>query len=85
MYQVRDDEPQYAFLQDTENKEKNVHGSFIELVEKTSSLHGKSLNINNNSAIGDNENRYKQHGFHFTADNCIACHAAYRIEISDKD
>jgi len=75
MFQVRDDEPQYAFLQDTENKEKNVHGSFIELVEKTSALHGKSLNINNNSAIGDNANRYKQHGFHFTADNCIACHA----------
>ena len=75
MFQVRNDEPQYAFLQDTENKEKNVHGSFIELVEKSSALHGKSLNINNDSAIGENPNRYKQHGFHFTADNCIACHA----------
>jgi len=75
MFQVRDDEPQYAFLQDADNKQKNVHGDFIELVEKTSALHDKSLNINNDTAIGANPNRYKQHGFHFTADNCIACHA----------
>ncbi|HVL01295.1 MAG TPA: DmsC/YnfH family molybdoenzyme membrane anchor subunit, partial [Dongiaceae bacterium] len=31
--------------------------------------------INENPAVGENPNRYKQHGFHFTADNCIGCHA----------
>lgn len=75
MFQVRSDEPKYAFLTDKENKDKNVHGKFIELVEKTSPLYGQSLNINGDAGIGDNPNRYKQHGFHFTADNCIACHA----------
>lgn len=75
MFQVRNDEPKYAFLADPEAQEKNVHGKFIELVEKSSVLHGQSLNINNDSGVGENLNRYKQHGFHFTADNCIACHA----------
>ena len=75
MFPVREDEPKYAFLTDKESREKNTHGKFIELVEKNSSLYGKSLNINGDSAVGDNPNRYKQHGFHFTADNCIACHA----------
>ena len=75
MFQVRDDEPKYAFLSDPDVREKNVHGKFIELVEKSSTLHGQSLYINNDAGVGDNPNRYKQHGFHFTADNCIACHA----------
>ncbi|MCF6256013.1 MAG: dimethyl sulfoxide reductase anchor subunit [Gammaproteobacteria bacterium] len=75
MFPVREDEPKYAFLTDKESREKNIHGKFIELVEKNSPLYGKSLNINGDSAVGDNPNRYKQHGFHFTADNCIACHA----------
>jgi len=38
-------------------------------------LAGQSLNINGDSSVGDNPNRYKQHGFYFNADNCIACHA----------
>jgi len=75
MFPVREDEPKYAFLADKESQEKNIHGKFIELVEKSSSLYGQSLNINGDSAVSDNPNRYKQHGFHFTADNCIACHA----------
>lgn len=75
MFPVRDDEPKYAFLADPETRDKNAHGKFIELVDKASALHGQSLNINNDSSVGDNPNRYKQHGFHFTADNCIACHA----------
>ena len=75
MFEVRDDEPKYAFLSDPDVREKNAHGKFIELVEKSSALHGQSLYINNDAGIGDNPNRYKQHGFHFTADNCIACHA----------
>jgi DMSO reductase iron-sulfur subunit len=36
---------------------------------------GQSLFINGNPSVGDNPNRNKQHGFHFTADNCIGCHA----------
>jgi DMSO reductase iron-sulfur subunit len=36
---------------------------------------GRSLEINGNPTVGDNPNRNKQHGFHFTADNCIGCHA----------
>lgn len=75
MFPVREDEPKYAFLADPETREKNAHGKFIELVEKSSSLRDRSLNINGDSSVGDNPNRYKQHGFHFTADNCIACHA----------
>jgi len=34
-----------------------------------------SLNINGVSEVGFNPNRNKQHAFHFTADNCIGCHA----------
>lgn len=75
MFQVREDEPKYAFLADEGNRKKNAHDKFIELVQKSSPLHGQSLNINNDAGIGENPNRYKQHGFHFTADNCIACHA----------
>jgi DMSO reductase iron-sulfur subunit len=75
MFPVRKDEPKYAFLADEGNREKNAHEKFIELVQKASPLHGQSLNINNDTGIGENPNRYKQHGFHFTADNCIACHA----------
>jgi len=38
-------------------------------------LRCKSLNINGDEAIGENPDRYKQHGFYFNADNCIGCHA----------
>jgi len=75
MYQVRNDEPHYAFLNDETIKETNCYGKAIETVDDSSELHGKSLNINLDSDIGENPNRYKQHGFHFTADNCIGCHA----------
>ena len=75
MFQLCEDEPKYAFLRDEQAKERNQHGKFIELVEKTNTERGHSLNINGDSGVGENPNRYKQHGFHFTADNCIACHA----------
>ncbi len=75
MYPVRDDEPKYAFLNDPESRERSQWGRFIELVEKTSSLYGQPLRINGEEVKSDNPNRYKQHGFHFTADNCIGCHA----------
>jgi DMSO reductase iron-sulfur subunit len=75
MFQVRKDEPKYAFLQDKNSKEKNRYGKPIELTIDGDALRDQSLNINNDNEIGDNPNRYKQHGFYFTADNCIACHA----------
>jgi len=75
MFQVRNDEPQYAFLEDDTVKDTNCYGKPIQTVAEDSELAGKSLNINLDAGIGDNPNRYKQHGFHFTADNCIGCHA----------
>ncbi len=68
-------EQDYAFVPDVESPETNRYGQPIETVPEGSELREKSLNINGDSAIGDNPNRYKQHGFYFTADNCIACHA----------
>ena len=60
----------------------NVYDQPIDLIElvQTSDEHdisseGQSLFINGNPAVGDNPNRNKQHGFYFTADNCIGCHA----------
>ena len=75
MFQLRNDEPQYAFLKDETHNEKNVYGKSIQTIDESSELYAKSLNVNNDDAIGENPNRYKQHGFHFTADNCIGCHA----------
>ncbi len=75
MFEVRKDEPEYAFIPDVETSQKNRYGKDIELAAEGSELAGQSLNINGDSAVGENPNRYKQHGFHFTADNCIGCHA----------
>jgi len=75
MFEVRDDEPGYAFIPVVESLDKNQWGKTIKLVEDSDPLAGKSLNINGDDAVSQNPNRYKQHGFHFTADNCIGCHA----------
>ncbi len=75
MYKVRDNEPDYARIPDVEAPETNCYGKPIELVSPESELAGQSLNINGDGRVGDNPNRYKQHGFYFNADNCIACHA----------
>ncbi len=53
----------------------NRYGKSIQLVEDGHALAGQSLRINGNPAIGENPNRYRQHGFYFNADHCIACHA----------
>ena len=71
----RPKEQSYAFLQDVEHPENNRYGKSIETVAEDSALRGQSLNINGDGRVGENPNRYKQHGFYFTADNCIACHA----------
>ena len=71
----RPNEQSYAFIPQVEHPEKNRYGASIETVPENSDLRDKSLNINHDDAIGENPNRYKQHGFYFTADNCISCHA----------
>jgi len=62
-------------VSDVEHPQKNRYGKPIETVPEGHELRGQSLNINGDASIGENPNRYKQHGFYFTADNCIACHA----------
>lgn len=75
MFKIRHNEPDYAFLADKSSREFNCYEKPIETVPADSALRGQSLNINGDEAVGDNPNRYKQHGFFFNADNCIACHA----------
>ncbi len=84
MFARRDNEPDYAILRkrdDTvdETNKTNRYGTPIETVLRNdslkASLRDQSLNINEDSEIGENPDRYKQHGFFFNADNCIACHA----------
>ncbi|MBA1333450.1 aspartate carbamoyltransferase [Candidatus Endoriftia persephone str. Guaymas] len=75
MFEARENEPDYARLNDPTSQETNRYGAPIEKARAGDSLHGQSLNINGDDGIGDNPNRYKQHGFYFNADNCIACHA----------
>lgn len=72
---TRPNEQSYAFVPDVDHPETNHYGKSIETIPEGHELRGKSLNINGDTAVGDNPNRYKQHGFYFTADNCIACHA----------
>jgi len=75
MFKVRADEPEYAFLWDKETKTDNCYGHSIEKTQEGDPLRDQSLNINGDNGIGENPNRYKQHGFYFNADNCIGCHA----------
>ena len=74
-FKTRSDEPAYAALPPSSGAQVNQWGKSIQLVEDDDKLAGQSLKINDSAAIGTNPDRYKQHGFHFTADNCIACHA----------
>ena len=75
MFEIREEEQDYAFLSDKDHQKENCYGKSIELVTKDNPLAEKTLNINGDTFVSDNPNRYKQHGFHFTADNCIGCHA----------
>lgn len=75
MFEVRNNEPDYALLNDPSSKTHNCYDHPIDTVAEGDALHGKSLKINGDDAVGENPNRYKQHGFYFNADNCIACHA----------
>ena len=75
MFKVRKDEPDYAFVPKADGPDENRYGQAIDLSKEHSELTGKSLNINGDSSISENPDRYKQHGFYFNADNCISCHA----------
>ncbi len=75
MFEKRNNEPDYALLNDPSCQTLNVYGDSIETVDEQDQRRNQSLNINDDSAISDDPNRYKQHGFYFNADNCIACHA----------
>ena len=73
MIPLRTDEPDYAKLADANTQTLNRYGNPIQLLPDGDN--GVSLNINGDAGIGDNPNRTRQHAFHFTADNCIGCHA----------
>lgn len=73
LFPLRGNEPEYALLKDTETQKSNRYGKLIALTELVDEA--VSLNINGVSEVGINPNRNKQHAFHFTADNCIGCHA----------
>jgi DMSO reductase iron-sulfur subunit len=75
MISVRPEEPAYAFVPPSNGQERNQWDKPIQLVDDNDPLAGKSLRINGDAGISDNPDRYKQHGFFFTADNCIGCHA----------
>jgi DMSO reductase iron-sulfur subunit len=82
MWKVRDDEPQYAFLKepfkDAERApEVNFYEAPIDLIARSGGAipAGREMFINEEPGVGNNPNRNKQHAFHFTADNCIGCHA----------
>jgi len=78
-WEVRTQEQSYAFLptkeNDTDSEIENRYGKRIDLVELTDKPKDRSMFINENPEVGTNPNRNKQHGFFFTADNCIGCHA----------
>ena len=73
MIPLRADEPDYAKLEDATAQTLNRYGNPIQLLPDGDN--GVSLRINGDAGIGDNPNRTRQHAFHFTADNCIGCHA----------
>ncbi len=75
MIPLRPGEQHYAFVPDAAHPPLNRYGTPIETVPADSPLRGHTLAINGDTAIGANPNRYKQHGFYFNADRCIACHA----------
>ncbi|PCI80769.1 MAG: aspartate carbamoyltransferase [SAR86 cluster bacterium] len=71
----RDHEPEYASLDSPCVADTNVYGNPIDLIASSTVEVGTSMYINADPSVGETPNRNKQHGFHFTADNCIGCHA----------
>lgn len=75
MFPVRPNEPDYALLKDPSSQTVNRYGTPIDTVPEGHVLRDQSFVINGEACAQKNPNRYKQHGFFFNADNCIACHA----------
>ena len=62
MFEPRHKEPAYAFVPVVDGPDTNRYGTSIETVPEGDPLRGQSLNINGDSSVSDNPNRYKQHG-----------------------
>ncbi len=77
IWEIRTEEQAYAYLGDKTFADTNRYGQKIDLIEHVDHKLpvGRSMYINENPTVGSNPNRNKQHGFYFTADNCIGCHA----------
>ncbi|MEH6344245.1 MAG: DmsC/YnfH family molybdoenzyme membrane anchor subunit [Bermanella sp.] len=77
IFDERSGERDYAKLNDPIVFDTNRYGTKIDMLNITEVELpvGRSMEINGNPSVGTNPNRNKQHGFHFTADNCIGCHA----------
>lgn len=77
IFDERSGERDYAKLNDPIVSDANRYGTKIDLLNlaDVELPTGRSMEINGNPSVGTNPNRNKQHGFHFTADNCIGCHA----------
>ncbi len=77
IFETREEERPYAKLNDPVVSDKNRYGMKIDLLDLANNElpTDRSMYINENPTVGENPNRNKQHGFHFTADNCIGCHA----------
>jgi len=75
MFPRRDNEPEYALLRNSATKETNQYGGAINTTINNAKLENQSYVINHEEQQQQNPDRYKQHGFYFNADNCIACHA----------
>ena len=75
MFDIKANETLSALLKAVERDQNNIYGHPVDLIAKSGLPKGLSLRINGDESVGANPNRYKQHGFHFTADNCIGCHA----------
>lgn len=69
-------QPTYSFLDKLKSGvERSQFGTPVDLNLTYPALVAEPLTVNNRPSRSSNPNRYKQHGFHFNADNCIACHA----------
>ncbi len=77
MFNRREHEPEYALLTGKATHEKNRYGKDVELAPEGSPLREQPFIVNDDEPGPNllNPNRYRQHGFYFNADNCIACHA----------
>ena len=77
IWEIRTEEQPFAFLPNVPLQDTNRYGQKIDLIAHTEGQLpvGRSMYINENPAVGHNPNRNKQHGFFFTSDNCIGCHA----------